>query len=87
MSVGYDDAIVALSHVIMTPGNAGNPNNNPLCGKMISINYLGKTWQAKIVDTCQGCAEGDIDMSQGFFNKVTNNGDGRVHGIEWSFMN
>lgn len=78
------DAIVALSHVLMTPLNGANPNTNPLCGKKINITYGGKTMTATILDTCPGCAEGDLDLSQGLFNELTNYGDGRVYGATWS---
>lgn len=81
---GPDDKIVALSHFIMDPLNPGNPNNNPMCGKTVTINYGGQTHTATVVDTCEGCAEGDLDLSHGFFNLVTNYGDGRVHGATWT---
>lgn len=37
-----------------------------------------------IVDTCWGCGEQDIDVSDSLFYAVAPDGDGRVHGIEWS---
>lgn len=79
--------IVAISHVIYdmyTPN--GNPNNNPLCGT--TVNLIGKdgsTYPATIVDRCVGCAESDLDLSEDFFNLVTENGNGRVSNMKWSF--
>ncbi len=52
---GPDEPVVALSHVLMTPGNGGNPNNNPMCGQYITAEYEGKLQTLKIVDTCMGC--------------------------------
>lgn len=79
------DAIVALSVPMMK--NGANPNANPLCGKTITIfnptTYT--TTQATVVDTCKACAYGDIDMSPTLFTTVAPAGDGRVHGIKWSF--
>lgn len=80
------DHIVAVSHVIMSAYNGANPNANPLCNKYVSIKGVdGTTYPGKIVDTCPGCDESSLDLSEDFFNLVTNNGDGRVHDIEWSF--
>lgn len=79
------DAIVALSIPMMN--NGLNPNKNPLCGKTISVFNpdTGATTQATVVDTCTGCAYGDVDMTQTLFNTVAPTGNGRVHGIQWGF--
>ena len=83
---GSSDKIVALSHVIMDAYDTGNSNTNPMCGKMVTITGKdGSPYQAKVVDRCVGCAEGDLDLSEDFFNTVTENGDGRVPGMSWSF--
>lgn len=84
---GYNDAIVAVSHDIMDVYNPPNPNDNPLCGRGVTINYGGQQFQATVVDTCGGCAQGDLDLSEGFFSTVTG-GDtaaGRIHGVSWSW--
>lgn len=82
---GSDDPIVAVSTEVFDPKTpAGNPNKNPLCGQKISISYNDQTFSATIIDRCVGCEEGDLDLSQGFFNSVTNNGDGRVHNVKWT---
>lgn len=67
--------------------NPGNPNNNPLCGREVTIAYGGQSFQAKVVDTCEGCAEGDLDLSLGFFSHVTGGAieEGRIHGVQWSW--
>lgn len=89
ISSSASDHIVAISHVIMDAYSAaagGNPNNNPMCGKTVTITGAsGSPYTATVVDRCVGCAEGDLDLSQDFFNTVTNNGDGRVPGMSWSF--
>ena len=88
-SCGYtntnSEAVVAIAEGMMAPGNGINPNKNPWCGKMITISYAGKQTQAKIVDTCGGCARGSIDLSPTLFKTVAPNGDGRVHGVKWWF--
>lgn len=83
---GPADHIVAISHVIFDSYGTANPNNNPMCGKYVSITGVdGSQYSAEVVDRCVGCAEGDLDLSEDFFNLVTDNGDGRVHNIKWKF--
>lgn len=79
--------VVAISQSVFDPKTpGGNPNNNPLCGQMVSIKCKdGSTVQAKVVDRCVGCASGDLDMTKTLFDKVTSFGDGRVGGMEWSW--
>jgi hypothetical protein len=74
--------VVALSLADMN--NGANPNNNPLCGKTITITYGGASFTGTVVDSCQACAKGSIDLSQGFFPIVFPTGDGRVHGVSWT---
>lgn len=78
--------VVAISHAMFDAYSTGNPNTNPLCGKTISITGKdGNKYKATVVDRCPGCELASLDLSQDFFNKVTNNGDGRVHNMEWCF--
>ena len=66
--------------------NPPNPNDNPLCGTSINIYNpaTGSTTQATIVDTCEGCAYEDIDVSPSVFEAVDPNGlnDGRIV-VDW----
>ncbi|EME84256.1 uncharacterized protein MYCFIDRAFT_210832 [Pseudocercospora fijiensis CIRAD86] len=82
-----NEAIVAIPEKIFDAYTVGgNPNKNPLCGKYVTITGKdGSLYKAKIVDRCPGCTQNDLDLSQDFFNKVTQNGDGRVHGMKWCF--
>jgi hypothetical protein len=91
---GHDSSesehMVAVSMALFdkyTPN--GNPNNNPLCGKTLSITAPdGSSHEATIWDRCVGCAEADLDMPQSFFNVVTAKdgkpADGRAYGMSWS---
>jgi hypothetical protein len=65
--------------------NAGNPNANPNCGRMINIYYNGAVHQGKVHDTCPECLSGSIDVTDTLFKIVAPNGDGRVHGVSWSW--
>lgn len=75
--------LVAIAADIMN--NGANPNANPNCGKTINIYYNGQTHQGTVYDTCPDCDGGSIDLTQELFQKVAPNGDGRVHGVSWSF--
>ncbi|GAM82236.1 hypothetical protein ANO11243_002150 [Dothideomycetidae sp. 11243] len=81
------DHIVAISEHMFDPLTpAGNPNNNPLCNRVVQITGLdGTTYPATVVDRCVGCALSDLDLTETLFNIVTNNGDGRVHNMKWSW--
>ena len=67
--------------------NPANPNDNPLCGTKISIfnPNTGATTEATIVDTCVGCQEYDIDVTETLFDEIVPGGSGvgRQHGIDW----
>lgn len=78
------DAKVALSVQLMN--NPANPNSNPICNKQISIHnpITGTDTIATVADTCQACALGDLDVMEDLFYVIAPNGDGRVHGIEWT---
>lgn len=65
--------------------NGGNPNTNPKCGSQISIHCptTGQTVQAVVVDTCEGCAPYDIDISESLFSTLAGGlAAGRVT-VEW----
>lgn len=65
--------------------NGINPNLNPHCGKTINIYYNGATHTATVFDTCPACAAGAIDVTNELFLKVAPDGNGRVHGVSWSW--
>lgn len=77
------DGVVALSTQMMSGG--ANPNANAKCGSKIGIfnPNSGLYVEATVVDTCEACAEYDIDVDQATFSAVAPNGDGRVHGVDW----
>jgi rare lipoprotein A (peptidoglycan hydrolase) len=76
------DMIVALNHGQM--GNGANPNHNGLCGKTITAHGPKGSVTVTIVDTCPGCANGDLDLSPAAFNKIADMEKGRVP-ITWDF--
>jgi len=75
--------LVALAADVMD--NGANPNDNPKCNMTINIYYNGETHSAIVCDTCPTCSGGSIDVTQELFMKVAPNGNGRVHGVSWSF--
>lgn len=78
--------IVALSVYIMTPADTADPNNNPYCGKQISIHNPADNTvtTATVADSCASCAYGDLDVMLDMFNTIAPTGNGRVHGVEWT---
>jgi len=60
-------------------------NDNPYCGKTVTIKAKGKTVVAKVHDKCMGCAMGDIDVSEKAFLALFGDlGVGRAP-VEWYF--
>lgn len=81
---GDNDLVVAISHITM--GDAGgNPNNNPNCGKTITISRSGITKTATIVDKCMGCGVDHIDVSPAVFRAFADLGAGKIGDVKWSF--
>ncbi|KAI0820937.1 RlpA-like double-psi beta-barrel-protein domain-containing protein-containing protein, partial [Irpex lacteus] len=78
------ELVAAVSHTIGYKG--GNPNNNPVCGKHIKINYQGKSVTVKVVDRCPGCATGSLDLSPTAFSKLASKSVGRLHNVKWTFQ-
>ncbi|KOS39497.1 hypothetical protein ACN38_g9655 [Penicillium nordicum] len=75
--------VCAVSHIVYDRANVdGNPNHNPLCGRLIHIQRGDKGVDVTLVDRCEGCAEFDIDVSRGAFEVLGNLDEGRVH-TEW----
>ncbi|UJR13166.1 hypothetical protein I4U23_000189 [Adineta vaga] len=63
----------------------GNPNNNKLCGRRISVNGPKGSVTVSVVDRCPGCKSGDLDLSPAAFDRIANRNQGRVR-ITWRFV-
>jgi hypothetical protein len=94
---GYEntdqDSICAVSHFLWDAvSTSSNPNNNPLCGKMIRITRFNPTKGSNssvdvmIVDRCTGCKETDLDLSIKMFTTLAEEAQGRVVG-SWAWLN
>jgi hypothetical protein len=77
------DMVVALNTANMDSGYSGNPNDNPLCGKSITITYNGVSATGILYDSCPTCNEGDVDLSTGFFDHFGTQAQGRLIGATW----
>jgi len=76
-----DDFIVAMNFPMF-----GSVYPGPLCFKMITIEYQGKTAQAQIMDACEACpANGGIDMSKGLFTYLSGSLGAGVLSVDWHF--
>lgn len=54
------ELVAAMNHGQMA--NGGNSNNNPNCGRRVSIHGPNGSVTVKVVDTCPSCGHGDIDL-------------------------
>jgi hypothetical protein len=76
-------SIAALSHLLM----GRRSNDNPMCGKTVTIKANGRYARAIVQDKCMGCAMEDIDVSEKVFLELWDSLDrGRVE-VEWWFDN
>ncbi|ERT01643.1 expansin family protein [Sporothrix schenckii 1099-18] len=60
-------------------------NDNPLCGKTITISANGNTATATIMDKCMGCAYGAIDVSEKVFTDIFGSLDAGRSPVTWWF--
>ncbi|KAI9306309.1 hypothetical protein BJ944DRAFT_178472 [Cunninghamella echinulata] len=59
--------------------------NNPNCGKEVTvIGSSGQQVNIKIIDGCDTCSEGDIDLSPAAFEKISQFSHGQTS-IKWKF--
>lgn len=80
------DNIVAVSHLLFDAVSTGSdPNQNPLCGKMIRGRTRAGSVDLKVVDRCTGCEPRDLDITEKTFAKLANVDQGRVE-VEWSWL-
>ena len=79
------EMVVALSPAMMADPTSKNPNHNSKCNTYITLYHpdSNEKSQAKVVSTCPGCGEQDVDLSPALFNKIAPGGDGRVKGVAW----
>ncbi|KDQ19350.1 hypothetical protein BOTBODRAFT_51776 [Botryobasidium botryosum FD-172 SS1] len=76
-----DDYIVAISQAQYGASSAVSN----YCYKTVTITHNGKTAQAKVVDDCEGCGFGDLDMSKALFTFFESPDVGRFP-IKWSYV-
>ena len=80
---GDKEMVIALPHDLM----GTQSNDNPYCGKTVTISYKGTSITAKVVDKCMGCTGYSIDLSNLAFSSLgISFNQGRVIGI-WYFNN
>lgn len=81
-----------MSHILFDAASTGpDPNDNPLCGKMIRITRFDPTVggnrsvDVEVVDRCVGCRIYDLDLSLAMFDSLAEQAQGRVMG-SWAWL-
>lgn len=69
------------------PPGMTNPNNHPLCAadKCIEVHGERGSVKLKISDTCEGCANNDVDVADQIFPLLDDPVKGRVR-VTWRFV-
>ncbi|KAK2756170.1 hypothetical protein FQN54_005578 [Arachnomyces sp. PD_36] len=80
---GEVDDIVALSHGLMGEKSYDNKH----CNQQVMISYNGRHARGIVKDKCMGCVGESIDLSLHLFRQLADPGAGRLHGVEWHFVN
>lgn len=92
------DYICAVGHELFDAAGAnanagGNPNLNPLCGRMIRVSreyfddvgHPNVSVDVMVVDRCTGCEPTDLDLAPSAFNRLAPETRGRVVG-RWEWL-
>lgn len=62
---------------------AGSFDGRGVCGKTAILTYQGKTTTVKVVDRCEACKDGDIDVTTTVFQDLAPLSVGRLPGVSW----
>ncbi|CAG8585147.1 7449_t:CDS:2 [Paraglomus brasilianum] len=65
-------------------GSPPNPNNSPFCGRQVRVNGPSGSVTVTLVDRCEACQFGDLDLSPTAFQQIAPLSAGRVQ-ITWDF--
>jgi hypothetical protein len=85
------ELVCAVSRIIYDAASvSSNPNENPLCGKMLRIQRTDasgttRSIDVKVVDRCEACKAQDVDLSPTGFNLLADEALGRVTG-SWAWL-
>ncbi|XP_055351830.1 papain inhibitor-like [Paramacrobiotus metropolitanus] len=80
-----DEMVVAVSKAQY--GVHSNPNNAPVCSKCALVKAVesGEQVKVKVVDQCNGCASGAIDLSPAAFEKLADKDLGHIE-VTWNYV-
>ncbi|KAI9266804.1 RlpA-like double-psi beta-barrel-protein domain-containing protein-containing protein, partial [Phascolomyces articulosus] len=70
------DLVVAMNPYWMS--------NGEMCGKKIKATGPNGSVTVKVVDTCPGCAQNDLDFSEDAYDMIGDKEQGRIP-ISWKF--
>ncbi|XP_055347298.1 papain inhibitor-like [Paramacrobiotus metropolitanus] len=79
------EMVMAISHVQY--GEHSNPNKAPVCGKCALVKAVdsGEQVKVKVVDRCEGCDSGSIDLSPAAFEKLADKDLGHIE-VTWNYV-
>jgi hypothetical protein len=83
------DKTVAVSFNVFDnfPGAGANSNKNPICKTHVKATINGKTQTLLVQDSCQGCKDGDLDLTQAAWDGFgLPRSVGRKAGLKWEFI-
>ncbi|KAI0343860.1 hypothetical protein BDW22DRAFT_1301510, partial [Trametopsis cervina] len=60
--------------------DSGHYDSSNWCHKTITLSYNGKSAKAQVVDRCEGCPSGGLDLTPGLFSYFANKDEGVIYG-------
>uniref|UniRef100_A0AC34QL81 RlpA-like protein double-psi beta-barrel domain-containing protein n=1 Tax=Panagrolaimus sp. JU765 TaxID=591449 RepID=A0AC34QL81_9BILA len=76
--------LVAASHGWFT---SDNPNDYPICGVCVQVEFNGNSITVPVKDKCPSCPKDHMDLSLPAFLALENPDVGNVYGATFTFVN
>ncbi|QPG76058.1 hypothetical protein FOA43_003444 [Brettanomyces nanus] len=79
-----DEDLVCAIAKSLYDSSASSDSISTYCGEYITANYDGKSVRVKVVDSCESCAETDLDFSPSAFQQLADLDIGVIE-ITWNW--
>ncbi|RKP08515.1 RlpA-like double-psi beta-barrel-protein domain-containing protein-containing protein, partial [Thamnocephalis sphaerospora] len=78
------DMVAAMNKAQFGGSFGGETERSSICGRCVQVKGPRGTAVVKIVDMCETCRHGHVDLSPAAFRRVANPVDGRVS-VTWKY--
>ncbi|KAI1792224.1 barwin-like endoglucanase [Ganoderma leucocontextum] len=86
-SIDANFVVAVDAHTINNfPGAGSDPHLNPLCFRKLKVTYKEKSVIVKVVETCDNCKVGSVELSPAAFKRLAPLKTGRLDNITWTLL-